>query len=159
MNAKDCFASMQYIDSAVLSLNIKNDYIFFDVEDDTELTLDVDYNVNEIEKCDKGYIATLTLKIDWNASCPENNASMNLITQGAFLFEIEGDVDEDEIRKGITEKLSLNGVSTMYSICRGKITSIFSQMCSGRTLNLPMINVIALYEKKQNESKEEKPED
>lgn len=159
MNVKECFASMQYIDSAVLNLNIKNDYIFFDVNDDTELSLEVDYNINETEKCDEGYLATLTLKINWSASCPENNASINLVMQGAFLFEIEGDVDEKDIHAEITKRLSLNGVSTMYSICRGKITSIFSQMCSGRTLNLPMINVIALYEKKQNENKEEKPED
>lgn len=146
----DIYASMQFIDAVVMKLNIENNFVYYDCKN-TQNSFDIDYLVNEIEKTDDGYIGTVTILIKWESNEDANSLIIDLAIQGAFIFNGYDNFSELQAKEDIKKKLSLNGIASLYSICRSRLSCIFSQICPGNNINLPMINIKRLYESKNSQ--------
>lgn len=74
--------------------------------------------------------------------------------KGTFHMRLEGAfttsevVEEDEFEK----MLLLNGATTLYSIARGKIESITSNVYQNGKITIPMINMYEFYKEKASEA-------
>lgn len=145
MNAKDIKSSFQLIGTSVTKLNISNSFICVPNEEKIEKTIDVSYEVNDIsEMTDKeeGYVGTVTLYVKAVLCYDEHNMDIDLAIQGGFSL-----IHEKGNRNDMIEMLSLNGCTALYSIARGLVTSISSQVCINSTVTLPMINIFRLRDK------------
>ena len=131
-------ANLQMVGSRIVSLNIKNMFVFLDSADkDIKRKIDVSYNVDEPFTAPAGngeYICTIRLKVEVEIEREEKTANIRLVTEGAFVL----DQNDKDTLKTMT---SVNGSAALYSIARGIIASVSGQMCEGGGIIIPMLNV------------------
>lgn len=113
-----------------------------------------DYNVITIDESKESHFGIIELLIRGKAKVGKSNLfKFDLVMEGAFL----GGIDSLSKEK-FSEMLELNGLVTLSQISRSFLLSVTSQSGINPPVRLPMINVVALNEKKkaQQNDKEDK---
>lgn len=145
MNGSEIKARLQMLGSRIIKLDIKNDFVYVDLEDeDIERTLDVSYELSDPITFDDGTLAgKVVMSITACVENMEHLMKVHLELEGCFIFDEDG--TEEELR----EMLSISGTAAIYSIARGIISGITSQTCANGTLLLPMVNMFELKKKQE----------
>lgn len=138
MNIEKAQATLQMVGSRIVSLDIKNMFVFLEnTDEEIERSIDVSYNVDKPFQPKAGngeFMCTIRLNINVKVKKDKNEANISLITEGAFISTTN---DKDELK----EMTQINGTAALYSVARGIIASITGQMCEGGTVLVPMLNI------------------
>lgn len=150
MNINEIVSGFQIIGHSIKTLHLENGFIFFDPNDDTvQREVYVSYDMSEPFDADDGDSigGALTLYIDTKTSNEENSTEIHLELEGGFI--LAGSKDADKLK----EMMAVNGCAALYSIGRGIISGITSQMSvdGTGTIMLPMINTFELRNDQEGE--------
>lgn len=143
-------AKMQMLGNRIVELDIKNDFVYLDLNsEDIQREITITHEITDSYLIEEKYLAkNLVLDIDLKISdiveSQPQNLCVNLKIEGGFCLEEEG------TEKDLTDLIEVNGTAALYSIARGIVSSVTSQVCTNGTILLPMINMIEL--KKQFDS-------
>lgn len=143
-------SSFQFIGNSVKSFKIKNDFISFDDEAAFKKKLDVFHSVQEIEEMEEGNVLSGVLQLNIKVVFSEGKKkyTIDLTMEGCFIAP-------SEIGKDAFEKmLSINGLTSLYSVARGFVQSVTAQTVLSGSVLLPMFNVVA-YSRDLNAKKTE----
>lgn len=144
MNINEIVSDFQILGHSIKALSIENDFIYMDATDDSlKREINVSYELREpfdveFEKDSIG--GAVKLYIDTRTFNEECTASIHLELEGGFV--LKGSKDDEQLRN----MLAVNGCAALYSIGRGIISGITSQMAvdGTGTIMLPMINAFEL---------------
>lgn len=143
MEANKYKSDFQFIGSMIKKFNINNNIISYN-DDDPKMKkkLDVSHQITEAsihenEQHDKSWLGILNLNIKLDVSSNKQKTSISLLLEGCFSSSAEAAEDE------FNNMLTINGVTTLYSIARSLILSITSQAYISGKISLPMFNVAA----------------
>lgn len=138
MNIEKAKAELQIIGSRIVSLDIKNMFVFLANDDETiERSIDASYEVDEPfhpEGGDGEFMCTMRLEIAVSIKKDVQEANISLVTEGAFTSDA---YSKEELK----EMVAINGTAALYSISRGIIATVTGQMCEGGAVLTPMLNV------------------
>ena len=144
MNTEKAKANLQMVGSRIVSLNIKNMFVFMaNTDENINRKIDVSYTVDDPFAHPAGqgeYMCTVRLNIAVEIEYENKKATITLVTEGAF-------VSEENNKDTLKEMSSINGAAALYSIARGIIASITSQMCEGGGVLIPMLNIYEMNKK------------
>lgn len=143
MDTKELAAPFQFIGNRILNLTIKNDFVVFNDKSLDSRNLDVDYDINDIREQNEERFGIITLSINSELKQDERTFILHLDIEGCFITPIETD---ENVFKSM---LSINGCTALYSVARATIISISSQVFNSGKVVLPMLNIVALNEKKR----------
>lgn len=149
MNIQDVISDFQIVGYRIKQLSLTNDFVFFDPEsENVTREIDVQYEISDpyyYEDDENAIGGTVVLYIDVNVFDDEEKIAINLELEGGFC---QNDNKDIELFKNMLE---INGCASLYSIGRGIVTSVTSQMCVNGTVTIPMINTFKLKEKRDTE--------
>lgn len=104
-----------------------------------------DYNVNQCDEDDGKYFGIIEFIVHGKAKAGRSNLfKFELTMEGAFVGKPEALTIER-----FKQMLEQNGIVTLSQISRSFLLSVTSQSGINPPVMLPMINVLALYEKKK----------
>lgn len=150
MNSKSVLADFQFLGNRVSKLVLDTRQI--EEKGRAEVTIDFDYNVNEVETKENKFFSALSLIIQVKAKI-----------KNRILFRI--DLEMDGLFAGDAEKitqekfmnmLEMNGLVTLLHISRAYLLSVTSQSGIQPPVKIPMINVLKLREKRARQRQEER---
>lgn len=148
MNIDGIKADLQMIGSRIVRLDIKNDYAFFDLQDkDVTREIDVRYKLSDPffpDEKEEVLAGSVMLYINVAVSNAENEILVDLQMEGCFVSD---STNEENLRTMV----SVNGTAALYSIARGIISNITSQMCENGTIIIPMLNMYEMKEKTEGD--------
>lgn len=148
INSREILADFQFAGNRVSSFSIETK----DIETKgakTNVSFDFDYNTKGFEESEDRYIGELEFLVSVKAKI-----------KNAILFKI--DLKMDGLFLGNPRKLSkenfidmleLNGVVTLSQLARAYVLSVTSLSGINPPVKLPMINVVALRDKKKSKEK------
>lgn len=144
MNINEIVSDFQIIGHSIKALSIENDFIYMDSTDDNlQREFNVSYEMSDpfdpnLENDSIG--GSVTLYIDTRTFNDECTASVHLELEGGFILKGSKSVEQ------LNKMLSVNGCAALYSIGRGIISGITSQMAvdGTGTILLPLINAFEL---------------
>lgn len=145
-------AQLQIIGSKIEKLNLQNTFVLMELSDESiKREMDVSYEVSDpfiLGESKDVLAANVMLHIMLGITNEDFETSIELDIEGCFI--LKGSTDEDLLR----EMLPVNGCAALYSIARGIIASVTSNMCVNGTILIPMINVFKLVngDKKQEDA-------
>lgn len=142
MDTKELAAPFQFIGNRILNLTIKNDFVAFNDKSLDSRNLDVDYDIYDIREQNEERFGIITLSVNLELKQDERAFILHLDIEGCFITPIETD---ENVFKSM---LSINGSTALYSVARATIISISSQVFNGGKVVLPMLNIVAMNEKK-----------
>ena len=144
MNINEIASDFQILGHSIKCFNIVNEFVYLDPADSSvSREFNVSYELSEPfdNDSDKEAICgAVTLFIDVTISNEENTSSVHLELEGGFMLK---NCRESE---KLNEMLAVNGCAALYSIGRGIISGVTSQMSidGTGTIMLPMINTFEL---------------
>lgn len=144
----------QFIENRVNKLEVKNSLIDFSEKSLKREIKKLDYIVTNYSENGELFLGALSLDLEvLIASKSEQSVSFYIQVEGLF----KG--DKSKINKEQFEKmLEINGSSTLLSIARGIVISI-SALCSfNGQIRIPLMNMLAYYNKKHNKQSDEPEE-
>lgn len=147
MNTHEVRADFQLLGTRIVELKVSNDFVYVDLNDeDIERTIEVSYDLDTPFRFDDGKLAGKAI-VEIVASLKKEELLMDvqLILEGCFVLE------DDDAEETLNEMLATSGTAALYSIGRGIISGITSQVCVNGTLLLPMVNMFELKEKTEHE--------
>ncbi len=148
MNIEKAKADLQMVGSRIISLDMKNTFVFIaNTDENISRKIDVSYKVDEpfAHPAGRGeYLCTVQLNVAVEIEQEKNKTKLTLVTEGAFVSE---ENDKDMLK----EMASINGAAALYSIARGIIASITGQMCEGGSVLIPMLNVYEMNKEEYSE--------
>src|SRR5699024_9422139 len=128
MNIEKAKADLQMVGSRIISLDMKNMFVFIaNTDENISRKIDVSYKVDEPFDNQDGRgedLCKVQLNVAVEIEQEKNKTQLTLVTEGAFVSE---ENDKDMLK----EMASINGAAALYSIARGIIASITGQMCEG----------------------------
>ena len=144
MNINEIVSDFQILGHSIKALSIENEFIYMDSTDDNlQRELNVSYELSDpfdptFENDSIG--GCVTLHINTRTYNDEYTASIHLELEGGFILKGSKSVDQ------LNDMLSVNGCAALYSIGRGIISGITSQMAvdGTGTIMLPLINAFEL---------------
>lgn len=148
INSKEILADFQFAGNRVSSFLIETK----DIETKgarTNVSFDFDYNTKGVEETDERYIGELEFLVSVKAKI--KNAilfKIDLKMEGLFLGNPKRLSKENFI-----DMLELNGVVTLSQLARAYFISVTSLSGINPPVKLPMINVVALRDKKKSNEK------
>lgn len=147
---EQAFSSFQFIQNRLVDLKFTNNRLKTDMIN-LKKNFDINYKIESIEEREDHYIGVITLHISLTAKDDLGKAfSIKLIMEAYFTNNKSQPIEKFE------NMLRLNGVSTLYSICRAYLTTISSISFIGDSIKLPMLNVLMFKELKDQDSKDTK---
>lgn len=144
MNINEVVSDFQIIGHSIKALELHNSFLFFGSDDDSiQREFLASYDLGDpfdMESEENSIGGVVTLYLDVNIYNEEATATIHLELEGGFLLNNSKD---EELLKSM---LSINGTAALYSIGRGIISGITSQMAldGSGTIMLPMINTFEL---------------
>ena len=142
MDVKNVKANLQIIGTRIRKLDIENSYVFVELSDESiNRELDLHYEIGDTFETEDNTLA-MTLIMDIEAVIYDEEDRMKVSIEIDGGFYIENSVDKELLEKMVT----VNGSAALYSIARGIISSITSQVCTNGTVVLPMVNMFDLKE-------------
>ena len=142
MNVEKISADFQLVGNTIKKFEINNNFIAIPMHLNVEKNLEVSYRIKNIDTIEgeEGFIGIVCLFV--NATIQHDNRHMDFELEMDGCFSLSGTNDIENMK----EMLSLNGCAALYSIARGYIMSVTSQICLNGTIHLPMINAFILKE-------------
>ena len=150
MNVKSVLADFQFLGNRVSKLVL--DTRLIEEKGRAEVTIDVDYKVNEIEVKESKFSDTLSLIIQVKAKI-KNRILFRVELEMEGLFA--GDAEKITQEK-FMNMLEMNGLVTLLHISRAYLLSVTAQSGIQPPVKLPMINVLKLRENKARQIQEER---
>lgn len=148
MDTKTSLSKFQFCGSNIKSLSMSNPFVVLPSDEKVKRKFDVDYDVQRIEESENTLFGLIDLIVAVQIKTEGEKFNLKLILQGCFSSPPETD------QKAFEEALTLNGATTLYSIARSMILNISSQaFAAGENINLPMVNMIAVKERKDREQR------
>ena len=142
MNAKDVLADFQFLGNRVSKLVL--DTRLIEEKGRADVTFDFDYMVNEVEKRENKFLATLSFIVEVRAKIKNKILfKVELEMEGVFAGNAEKIAQEKFV-----EMLEMNGLITLLHISRAYLISVTSQSGIQPPIKMPMINVLKMREKK-----------
>jgi preprotein translocase subunit SecB len=150
MNAKSVLADFQFQGNRVSKFAL--DTRLVKEKGKTEVTIDFDYKVNEVEMKENKFWATLCLIILVKAKIKKKILfSVELKMEGLFTGDAEKITQEKFVNM-----LEINGLVTLLHLSRAYLLSVTSQSGIQPPVKIPMINVLKLREEKARQRQEKK---
>lgn len=153
MNVKSVLADFQFLGNRVSKLVL--DTRLIEEKGRAEVTIDVDYIVNEVEMKESKFSDTLSLIIQVKAKI-KNRILFRVELEMEGLFA--GDAEKITQEK-FMNMLEMNGLVTLLHISRAYLLSVTSQSGIQPPVKLPMINVMKLRENKARQIQEARIKD
>lgn len=146
--SKKITADFRFIQNRLVHLDVDNHELYI-IEKESKGFFDVDYKITSIDEHDDLLIGIIEMHISCGLKNKDDveQIKVNLIMEGGF------SADKELGKERFEQMLSINGVSTLYSICRSYIINVTAVSYDGTPMRLPMINVLALNQKKEDERK------
>lgn len=151
INSKEILADFQFAGNRVSSFLIETKDIGAKGVK-ANVTFDFDYNTKNFEESDERYIGDLEFVVSVKAKI-----------KNAILFKIDLKMDGLFIgnpkkisKENFIDMLELNGVVTLSQLARAYVLSVTSLSGINPPVKLPMINVVALRDKKKSKEKKSK---
>jgi hypothetical protein len=146
MNIENVKATLQMVGSRIVSLDIKNMFVFLENTDKgIERAIDVSYEVGDPFESEGGngeLMCLIRLNIEIKIKKEIQEANITLVTEGGFASNTH---NKEELK----EMTAVNGAAAIYSVARGTIASITGQMCEGGQVLIPMLNIYEMNKSKK----------
>ena len=138
MKVEQITSDFQILGSSIKSFHIDNDFVRMskDIEKEIDVSYTIDAPIQLGEEESDPLAGIVHLLIDIHIFDNELEAKLNLETEGCFI--LENSRDEKELEK----MLAISGPAALYSLSRGFISSVTSQMCLNGTIMIPMVNLV-----------------
>lgn len=142
MDAKKIISGFQLVKAAVISLEVKNSFLEYDEHLNGSKTIDVAYQITDSRTIEEKKIHGGSLDLHVTVASKINDSAyiIHMIYRGLFTAPSEMTFQE------FSRMLKINGTASLYSMARAVLISISSQMFSGGSILLPMVNVIQFHE-------------
>lgn len=135
------------IRSDILKFNIINDPLKIRNEDDVSRQFGIDYKTEIIHTSDTQILGSLLLACGIDITQNDDTLlKIKINIRGIFSAPIEFTQEK------FIQMLELNGITALYSILRGKVTSLSSLCCPEEIIDLPMININKLIQEKHKQN-------
>ena len=141
MNINKVSADLQLLNTRITKLTVRNSLAEFNETHPGKKTIDVTYNIVESGTMPDGvHRAILDLKVCLKAKFKDGSFSVTSIIRGAF----QGAPALSE--NAFNDMLTINGCAALYSIIRGTISIISTQLFSNGNIVLPLVNFVQFRE-------------
>lgn len=144
---KECLASIQMKGNRIKYLNIENGFITLSLDDVEVKEFSVDSTALELEQSndtENSYTGVEELTVSICLQKEKRGMKIQLTIEAGF--DITASTKEEAF-----ELMDLNGSTAMFSIARSLVLTFTAQTYIGKPLILPMINMIALKQRKKNQ--------
>ena len=144
MDINSITSDFQILGHSIKALELNNDFIVFDTTNENiTREIDVKYAIGdhfELDDNQDSIGGTVTLYTEVKITNDDKTASIHLELEGGFALINSKD------KERLDSMLAINGCAALYSISRGIIASITSQMAANGygTILIPMINTFEL---------------
>lgn len=149
MEIEKIVSDFQMLGSRIKSFHMDNDFVRINSNRNIEKEIDTSYTTKspmQFQDDENAPIAGLvTLMINIRVFDDEYEARLSLETEGCFI--LKNSYDEKELE----DMLAVNGTAALYSLARGFLSSVTSQMCMNGTITIPMVNTVELRHAEINE--------
>ena len=142
MDIKKVESQFQLLSSMVAHMNVNNSFLAYDERKPGKKEIDVSYKVCQVKDVDEKNqrVGVLDLIISISSEIDNQEYNLKTVIRGFFAAPLE--LPEETFIK----MLRINGCTALYSIARGIISSVSSQMFSIGNIVLPMVNFIRFHE-------------
>lgn len=150
MDIKNVESKFQILSSKITRLNIDNSFLIYDERKAGKKNIDVSYKICHIEDLEekKEHFGVLDIFINIFSEIEEQKCVLNLAIRGFFNAPL--DLPQEVFEK----MLKVNGCTALYSIARGMVGSISSQVFYFGNIVLPMVNFIHFHEVLESSSEQ-----
>jgi preprotein translocase subunit SecB len=146
INGKEVFAHFQFIGNRVNLFKFETKMVETKGKH-IDIDFNYDYIVNECGEENGKHFGIIQFMICGKAKVGKNTLfKIDLVMEGAFMGELSTLSNEH-----FKEMLETNGLITLSQISRSFLISVSSQSGINPPVRLPMINILALREKKKSE--------
>lgn len=152
MDAKNSYSEFQLIGHRIREIQLRSNLIDYAETEQIEKRLDVRYEINSLEVEDDFITAILSLAI--NISMVENEQS---IFDGDIIFEGCFRAPTSMEQSAFKNMLAIHGCASLYSVARGAISNISSQIFYNGKILLPLVNFVRFNEIKEDVEQKEVP--
>lgn len=136
MDIQNSLSRFQFIGSCIKSCNFNNTFVTYTETKPLDKSFDLDYSDPEINESSDALIGVIDLTVTVHCSDDSHALDLSLVIEGAFTFPKESSVEQ------FRTMLTLNGCTTLYTICRSFIMSLTAQSFAVGQIILPMINML-----------------
>ena len=135
-------APFQLIRTYVSDLSTHNSCLESNIGSDGERKIDVSYEISHEGNTESGdHFAVLSLTISIETNTDDGQLDLDMTIHGIFT------ASSTEISEETFEKmLRINGCSSLYSVARGIISSVSSQLFTGGNIIIPLVNFVRFRE-------------
>ena len=145
MDIKKVSSDFQFHTSNISHVKIDNNMLSVSENPNISRSFDVNYEISKIAEIETRRYATISLLFDINVTDSDNNLlSFKINIEG--IFSVSSEIDESSF----IEMLELNGLTALYGVSRGHISTISSTITDVEKITLPLINIRRLVELKHN---------
>ena len=144
MNTKEAKVEspFQLIRTFVSSLSIQNTCLETSLNTNGERKIDVSYEIlHKSITDDNNHLALLAMTIKIETKTDDGLFDLDMTIQGVFTASAK-----DTPEKVFIKMLRVNGCSALYSVARGVICSISSQLFTGGNVIIPLVNFVRFRE-------------
>ncbi len=151
MNINESLSEFQLITTNIIDVHISNNLPPKLTDLKLKRSFDLDYDISDIsdiEVVNKKFARIILQFTIFTIDTDNDNKLLdfNVAIEGIFSAPI--DIDENVFIK----MLELNGLTALYGVARGHISVLSSAVTNSEKINLPMINIPKLVEKKHKET-------
>ena len=147
ININEITANFYIVGCAIRAMDVQNNIISLTGNEQMELNIGVEPAYHGIEG--SNHSGSIRMQIDTFAKKNDDkskNAEIKIIIEG--FFRAGSDMEEEQFK----QMVAVNGAAALYSIARGKIESITSNVFAKGKIDIPFVNFIDYYEHADNNS-------
>ena len=134
-----------FVCSNVEKLDVDNKLHTYSFDNEPKRLFDIDYDIDDIVQTETDLYGSVILHFNIFLT-HDDDCVMRTHADIRGVFKTNPDTDKDVFK----QMLVLNGVTALYGISRGILTSISSVAFSNEIIRLPMININRLIELKHS---------
>ena len=141
ININEIVTNFYLIGCAIRQIEIKNDILLLSGKEKMELGIGVEPEYQGI--IDKHHSGNVKLTIEISAKREEDltkSTTISATIEG--VFSAHSEMSEEQFK----QMLSINGAAALYSIMRGKIEAITSNVFANGKIEIPFVNFMNYYD-------------
>ena len=140
-------ADLRLLNTRITKMNVKNSLAEFNETTPGKKTIDVSYDIVDQDIVNDNVCrAVLDLSVNLKAKYKQGSFNIHATIRGAF--ESTPNMDVDTFRN----MLQINGCAALYSIIRGTISIVSTQLFSNGNIVLPLVNFVNFKNLKENDT-------
>ncbi len=148
VETKELLSDFTFVCSDVIKLNIDNNLSTYNGDAPLSRNFAIDYDISDITKVDDKLYGAVILHLNLFMH-HEHNTFLRILADIKGVFKTSAETDIHIFEK----MLELNGVTALYGVSRGIVTSISSVAFPTEVIRLPMLNINRLIQKKHDTKK------